>query len=141
MLRRADAKAGAFYRAGERKEPPKALTARAKAIWREIINSKPVDWFDAGSLGLLADHCRTQERLEDCWRALDRLPVGSVDANLVMRELRTLRTNYATSARLLRLAVSHGIERQAVKASERAPEAEADALIGGVPARPFRVMQ
>jgi hypothetical protein len=141
MLRRADAKAGAFYRAGKRKEPPKKLSARAKVIWRDIVNSKPVDWFDGASLGLLADHCRTQERLEDCWRALDRLPVGSIDANLVMRELRTLRTNYATSSRLLRLAVSHGIERQHTKASESASEAEADALIGGEPAAAYRTVQ
>src|SRR5215203_3159941 len=113
MLRRADAKAGAFYRAGTPAAPPKALSGRARAIWKEIVAAKPLDWFDGGSLGLLADHCRTQARLEDCWRGLDRLPVGCEEARLVMRELRVLNTNFATSSRLLRLTVSHGIERQA----------------------------
>jgi hypothetical protein len=140
-VRSAGEKSGAFYRADRTAiVPPKQLSARAKAIWKEIVAAKPLDWFDAGSVGLLVDHCRTQERLEDCWRALDRLPVGSVDANLVMRELRTLRTNYATSARLLRLAVSHGIERQAAKAAEKAPEAQGEALIGGQAAARFKVV-
>lgn len=133
-------KAAAFYRAGKtKKDAPRDLSIRAKAIWREIVNAKPVDWFDGGSLGLLADHCRTQERLEEVWRRLGRYPVGSREARQVMSELRTLRTNYATSARLLRLTVSNGMERQAAKYGESAADAEHDDLIGGA-ARRFRVV-
>lgn len=140
-MRSAAEKAAAFYRAAKTaKEPPKALTGRARAIWREIVNSKPADWFDGGSVGLLADHCWSQARLEECWRRLDRYPVGSSEARLVMVELRTLRVNYATSARLLRLTVSNGIERHAAKMAEAATESHQDELIGGGAAKRFRVV-
>lgn len=140
-MRTAVERAAAFYRAGKTaKAPPKDLSGRARLIWREIVSAKPVDWFDGGSLGLLADHCRTGARLEECWRRLDRYPVGSSEARLVMIELRTLRANYTTSSRLLRLTVSYGIERQAVKAGERAPDAHGDELIGGEAGKRFRVV-
>jgi len=51
-----------------------------------------------------------------------------------------LRPNYATSSRLLRLTVSAGIERQAAKAGEKAPEGQGDELIGGQAAERFRVV-
>ena len=138
-MRSAADKAAAFYRAGKTaKLPPKDLSTRAKAIWREIVNAKPVDWFDGGSLGLLADHCETQARLEECWRRLRRLPVGSNEVKLVMLEIRTLRPAYISSCRLLRLAVAYGIEHKAAKETERAADGQQDELIGGGAAIPFR---
>lgn len=138
-MRSAAEKAAAFYRAAKTaKLPPKDLSTRAKAIWREIVKAKPVDWFDVGSLGLLADHCETQARLEECWRRLRRLPVGSSEVKLVMLEIRTLRPAYISSSRLLRLTVAWGIERQAAKAGESAADAQGDELIGGLAAVPLR---
>jgi len=140
-MRSAANRGGAFYRADNTiREPPKELSQRAKAIWREIVRAKPLDWFDGGSLGLLADHCETQARLEECWGILRRLPAGSDDARWIMAEVKVLRPNYATSSRLLRLTVSAGIERQAAKAGEKAPEGQGDALIGGQAAERFRVV-
>jgi hypothetical protein len=140
-MRTATERAGAFYRADPAaRVPPKVLSPRAKAIWKEIVKAKPPDWFDGGSVGLLADHCETQARLEECWALLRRLPVGSDDARGLMAELRVLRPNFATSSRLLRLTVSAGIERQAAKAGESAPEAQAETLIGGEAAKRFRVI-
>ena len=136
----AEERAASIYRAGKAaKEPPKTLPARAKAIWREIVNSKPADWFDGGSLGLLADHCRTQARLEECWRRLDRFPVGSREARLVMVELKTLRSNYTTSGRLLRLTVTEAIERRSSQIDETAGVA-GDDLVGGAAIRPLRAV-
>lgn len=139
-MRTAANRSGAFYRADNTvREPPKELSQRAKAIWREIVRAKPLDWFDGGSLGLLADHCETQARLEECWAILRRLPAGSGEARAIMGELKVLRPNYATSSRLLRLTVSAGIERQAAKAGEKAPEGQGDALIGGEASARFKV--
>ena len=140
-MRSAANRGGAFYRADNTvREPPKELSQRAKAIWREIVRAKPIDWFDGGSLGLLADHCETQARLEECWAVLRRLPTGSDDARWIMAEVRVLRPNYATSSRLLRLTVSAGIERQAAKAGEKAAEGQGDELIGGQAAERFKVV-
>src|SRR4249920_899952 len=100
----AEGRAGSFYRA-RALQPPSVLTARAKRIWRSITAAKPVDWFDDGQLGLLADHCETQVRLEEVWARLRRYPVGSREGRELMTELRTLRANYVTSARQLRLTV------------------------------------
>ena len=140
-MRTAAERSGAFYRADKAmREPPKALSQRAKAIWREIVRAKPLDWFDGGSVGLLADHCETQARLEECWTLLRRLPAGSREAAMFLAEIKVLRPNYATSSRLLRLTVSAGIERQAAKAGETAPDAQGEALIGGQAAARFKAV-
>src|SRR5436190_20097899 len=115
----AEERAGSLYRAGVNPaDPPRVLSARAKQIWRQIAAAKPADWFDGGSLGLLADHCETQTRLEEVWARLRRYPVGSREGRMLMVELRTLRGNYATSARLLRLTVTAAIERRAAQNGE-----------------------
>ena len=140
-MRSAADKAASFYRAGKKPiDPPKELSARAKAIWRQIVNSKPPVWFDGSSLGFLADHCETQARMEECWRRLRRYPVGSREGRLTGQELRQLRMSYATSARMLRLVVQYAIERRSTQAGESTPEAEGDTLIGGEAARRFRVV-
>ena len=136
----AQERAAAFYRADNTvREPPKELSQRAKAIWREIVRSKPIDWFDGGSLGLLADHCETQARLEECWAVLRRLPVGSADARAIMAEVKILRPNFGRSAALLRLPVQYMVDRRATLAGERAPANQGDALIGGEASSRFKV--
>src|SRR4029077_8465266 len=116
----ADERAASFYRAGRKSPaPPRVLSTRAKWIWRSIVAAKPIDWFDAGQLGLLADHCETQTRLEEVWARLRRYPVGWREGRLLMVELRILRGNYATSARLLRLTVQQTTERHSTKIAER----------------------
>jgi len=140
-MRSAANRGGAFYRADNTvREPPKELSQRAKAIWREIVRSKPLDWFDGGSFGLLADHCETQARLEECWIVLRRLPVGCGEARAIMTEVKILRPNFGRSAALLRLPVQYTVDRRATLAGERAPEGHGDSLIGGQAAERFRVV-
>jgi hypothetical protein len=137
----ASERSGAFYRADTAaREPPRDLSQRAKAIWREIVRAKPIDWFDGGSVGLLADHCETQARLEQCWVVLRRLPAGCDDARVILAEVKILRPNFGRSAALLRLPVQYAVERQAAKAGEKAPEAQGEALIGGQAAARFKVV-
>jgi hypothetical protein len=127
----AEQRAGSFFRVGGQPiEPPRVLTTRAKRIWREIVTSKPMDWFDAGNAGLLADHCETQALLEEIWARLRRFPVGSKESAVLINQHRTVRNNYAVSARLLRLTVQQTTERQATKNAERG--SVSDDLVGGV---------
>lgn len=41
----------------ERVQPPDRLGASEAAIWREIVASKPADWFGADSIPLLEHYC------------------------------------------------------------------------------------
>jgi hypothetical protein len=130
--RTAEEKAALFYRAGKKRpDPPRDLSTRAKHIWRSVAASKPIDWFGGGALGLLADHCETQARLEEVWRRLRRFPVGSKEGReLVLTELRPLRINYAMSARLLRLSVQAAVEVHEAKRDEVTKD-PGDELVGG----------
>jgi hypothetical protein len=102
------------------------------------VNAKPIDWFDAGNFGLLADHCETQARLEEVWARLRRYPVGSREGRELMVDLRTLRGNYLKSAQSLRLTVQYAIERQAAMAGEKQQAGTDNELLGGAAIRPFR---
>jgi hypothetical protein len=106
------------------------LTTRAKNIWRKIVGSKPIDFFNEGSMGLLADHCETQALLEEVWARLRRYPVGSKENAFLVKQLKEVRANYATSCRLLRLTVQYTTERQAVKNAEKG--SVTGDLIGGL---------
>lgn len=45
--------------------PPKMLTRKEKALWREIVNSLPGDYFRASDRTLLANYCRFSVRSDD----------------------------------------------------------------------------
>jgi phage terminase small subunit len=134
-------RAASFYRAGKKPiEAPRVLSTRAKNIWRQIVTAKPVDWFDASMVGLLADHCETQCRLEEVWARLRRYPVGSREGRELLVDLRTLRGNYAVSSKLLRLTVQAAVERRSTMAGEAAPDNRDDELVGGAAVRPIRMV-
>jgi hypothetical protein len=115
-----DARAAAFFRAGSAPpDPPKVLSTRAKSIWREIVGAKPVDWFDGGNFGYLADHCEEQARLEQIWVALRQVVPGTNESRNLTAELKTVRGNLATSARHLRLTVQETVADTAAKTKER----------------------
>lgn len=48
-----------------RPKPMHYLTDREKAVWREMVNARPPDYFDVGTHRLLAEFCRCAIRLED----------------------------------------------------------------------------
>jgi phage terminase small subunit len=64
--------AAAFLTGGKPPEPPKHLDIAAAAIWREIVASKPVDWFDAGAQVLLENYCSSAAHARVLYRRLLR---------------------------------------------------------------------
>jgi hypothetical protein len=127
----AEERAGSFYRAGRKSAPPpKVLSPRAKAIWRQIVSAKPIDWFDGGNHGYLADHCEEQARLEAIWVELRQVAPGTKESRNLTAELKAVRGNLATSARHLRLTVQETIQRAAAKTSERPAEVADDHMVG-----------
>lgn len=133
-------RSASFYRAGALAKPDKAMSAEAKAIWRKIVAGKPIDWFDEGSLGLLRLYCETLASANRIAVDLAELKTSSQGYNRTMLQWRTQCSAATTLARQLRLGVQHAVERQAAKAGERAPEAQGDALIGGVATGRFKVV-
>jgi hypothetical protein len=49
--------AAAYLSGGSPPRPPAHLARRAAAIWRDIVRSRPVDFFKPGALSLLANFC------------------------------------------------------------------------------------
>lgn len=41
-----------------RMAPPANITPEESVVWRDVVDSKPVDWFGADSAPLLAEYCR-----------------------------------------------------------------------------------
>jgi hypothetical protein len=122
-------RAASFYRAGSKSPPPpRILSPRAKAVWREIVGAKPIDWFDGGNFGYLADHCEEQARLEEIWVELRKVVPGSPESSRLTGELKTVRGNLATSARHLRLTVQEAVQRAATKAGEKQASASNDEI-------------
>src|SRR4029077_15373335 len=135
----AEERAASFYRAGRKSAAaPRVLSTRAKYIWRSIVAAKPIDWFDAGNFGWLADHCETQARLEEVWARLRRYPVGSREGRELLVDLRTLRGNYLKAAMSLRLTVQYAVERRSTMAGETQQAGTTNELLGGGAVRPFR---
>jgi phage terminase small subunit len=128
----AEERAAAFYRAGNKAPAaPKALSSRAQAVWRQIVSSKPVDWFDPSHHGYLADHCETWARLEEVWAGLRQVHPGSDESRILMNALKILRGNFSVSSRHLRLTVHEAVDRKAAKATEQQAAATGNELIGG----------
>jgi hypothetical protein len=120
--------------------PPRDMTPPAKALWRRIILSKPYDWFDPGSLVLLAQYCElavqsdllvARRRELDLPSPDENLPI-SVDSALAEALERRISshvmmlTNLATK---LRLSVQSAVRRDDGRLDEKRPGAHR--LLGG----------
>src|SRR5579859_6634031 len=69
----AEARSAAVFRAGaEPVGPPAHLCRAAAAIWREIVASKPADWFDVGARPVLASYCTISARIADLTVKLEK---------------------------------------------------------------------
>jgi hypothetical protein len=132
-----EAKAGARFRARPKNElpqPPEHLSLEARKIWARILSTKPADWFDEGSLVLLAQFCdlvaeqaklvlqRTELEQLKPTNILDRTEVikARLDINKAIREFALASTTAATK---LRLTVQNTIDRKSGVLSEKPPEA------------------
>jgi hypothetical protein len=91
-------------------QPPKGMTERQAKIWREVIATKPADWFAADSLPLLVCYCRACETADLLQDKIDAYDPAWLDENsglaryeklLKMRSLQVANiTSLATKMRL-----------------------------------------
>lgn len=130
----ADARAAAAHRAGgKRPSAPDWLNAEASAHWRRIVAEKPLGWFDAGSLPLLAQYCATLVRARQLAERLANVEPDVKGAQALEVRLMGVNGSCLSLATKLRLSVQSGVDRKSRMLDESGPgeEAAADPLLGG----------
>jgi len=50
--------------ADRRPPAPGVLSESESEMWRQVVNTKPSDWFDAGTLPLLTEYCRLKTSVD-----------------------------------------------------------------------------
>jgi hypothetical protein len=104
-------------------------------VWREIVASKSVDWFDAGSRILLEAYCETAVHARAIAKRLDRLRKAGAwgEAKPWERRYAQMSGTLTTLATKLRLSVQALVDRRSRGILERGPgeKASRDRLLGG----------
>ena len=86
-------------------EPPSDLTSAQADVWRAVVSTKPVDWFQADTAPILAEYCRAKVMCDllaaQIEGAMAGGEAGEVKALLDMRDKESRRlTSIATKLRL-----------------------------------------
>jgi hypothetical protein len=133
----AEERAGSFYRKGRKStQPPRGMSPAGRRIWREIIASKPVDWFDADPRQELMAHCENRARLNDLMQRLAKEDVGSRAFRQLAINMKMISTMLVASSRQLRLSVHAATDRGSTKLTEHGSATGADDdLVGGAATR------
>jgi hypothetical protein len=90
--------------------PPPGLPLPARKLWKQIVDCKPADWFDAAALPTLAEYCRAAAMCDvldgQINTALaDGGPIADMKAALDMRDKESRRLG-ALGSKLRLLPVS-----------------------------------
>jgi hypothetical protein len=103
----------AFQHPSQRLEPPADLTRNENRVWRDVVNSRPADWFDRDSAYLLINFCRhtvMARRLTNQIEASDPSDIATLEKLLRMRN--------AETKPLLSLATAMRISQHALKQTD-----------------------
>ncbi len=121
----ADERAAAAWRAGSKHvKPPAYLSRPARAIWREIVRSRPADYFGPGATHLLESFVVATVAVREL---APKIAADPCDKDLA-EAFRRYSATAATAATKLRLAVSSAVKPHAGKLNERGTH---HPLIGG----------
>jgi phage terminase small subunit len=102
----AEARSAAHWReGGEHPKPPSYLSKRAKAVWREIVEERPVDYFRSGARELLAQYCAMAAVQENNIRAMEEDPLNPEFQRLV----RDMANSLNMTAAKLRLSIQSAL--------------------------------
>lgn len=106
-----------------RMEPPAELTAVQATIWRSVVASRPVDWFDGGSAGLLVAYCRAISAQAVIASAIDEF--GPI-ADRVIEYRKLIDLQDAQAKIVIRLATSMRLSQHARHSVDAATTAARD---------------
>lgn len=121
--------------AGNWPEPIDGLTEAQQALWRDIVRTKPHDWFAPDSFPILAQYVRT---ITDTWvqaRAIDNFNEAWLnDPEGLDRYLELMKVRKATSAQMVSLATKMRLTQQSRYSDQSAHTA---AKRAGAPKKPW----
>jgi hypothetical protein len=101
----------------ERPEPPEYLSERESALWREVVATKPADWFLRDSQPILAQYCKNVILHRDISERLDKIDIQTADP----KELeKIIGMACKVSALCVSLAVKMRLTQQSRYTSDRA---------------------
>jgi len=69
-----------------RPNPPKDMTAYQKQIWKDVVLTKPPEWFESDSFPLLRAYCIASERHQKISQKLNKLKIENCKELLDMEE-------------------------------------------------------
>lgn len=85
-------------------EPPEDLTSEEATVWAHVTATKPGDWWDAGSMPLLAQYCRAvvqSDTVGDLVRTVLESLQTDPDELVRYRELRKIQTGLSNEIHML----------------------------------------
>lgn len=97
-------------------EPPDLLTDEQSLIWRSIVASKPIDYFDPGSLDLLVAYCQavTEHRsVGELIKTFNPKCLRDEDSDGLDRYEQLLRMQDRLASQLVRLSTKMRLSQQA----------------------------
>jgi hypothetical protein len=132
-----EARSASLYRATIRPAPPapKSFDAETSELWRQIIGSKPRDWWLPGNLRLLRRYVRLCQTVERWEAALETLQPGTREATRVLKEVVSCNASLSLLASKLRLSITAEIDRKSGRLTEAGARVFDDPLLGGVGVR------
>lgn len=74
--------------------PPPGLTKEQEKRWRDIVQTKPAEWWDAGSMPLLKEYVRLADSVDELAEVLQR-------AEDALKESGTVRDAYKDLVRII----------------------------------------
>ena len=110
-----DRAASAWRAGGEPPKPPKHLSRKGRAMWREIVASRPADYFAPGATQLLAAFVVASVAMRELAPKIATDP-GDKDLAEAFRRHSAVAATMATK---LRLAVSSAVKAHSGKLTER----------------------
>jgi hypothetical protein len=129
-----EARSAATWRvvSDDRLEPPSYLSREAKALWREVVESRPADYFRPGSSYLLEGFVETVATQRCALKELARArrvadPDRLMQAVKAVRELTAMMNSTAIK---LRVSVQTEVARKSGTLDEKVPVAEDPGLLG-----------
>jgi hypothetical protein len=113
------------WRTSTKPKPSRGMSPAARAVWRQIVDDRPGDWFRASNLHLLEQLCEVVIAQR---AALARLRADPTDKDRV-QTVATLGNLAIALSTKLRLTVQADVTRQSRQVDRREPNA--NVLLGG----------
>jgi hypothetical protein len=103
-------------------EPPAELSEEEAQVWRDVVSTKPHDWFDKDTFPLLKDYCRhiiRQDKLSDLINHFE----ASDKPHAIMDLDRLLRASDRESKTIMALATKMRLSQQSKYGARQAETA------------------